>query len=127
MQTIRKKPTLGATQDIEQLLTGASVEEYISKGSKTKRMSKRPPRRIRKSAALIKKVSKRAAYQPYLLDSQVKSVQTAQKDLLEFSQKNTDRKVHKRRGAKNWLSAFLANYMIFLILLACFWYVATQI
>jgi|GEM_PF-5035696 len=110
----------------EQLLT----DEFIERRRILKQVAKKPrnrlPKRIRKSDALVDEISNSAKYQPYVLESQAKSIKTAQKHIINFANKN-DKNVKKPRSAANWIRSLLANYLVFLLLLVVWWYIATQI
>lgn len=83
------------------------------------------PRSVLKSATEIDSIEKQRKYQPFLLESQKKSVEKARKNIADHSQQQ-DTKAKKKMGRKQWFASLFLNYAAFLVLLAGFWYVATQ-
>lgn len=125
MKSANKDPIESAVQRastaLEQNLsaTGATLEDKVTS------IKKKLPRKIRRSANAISEIEKRAKHQPYLLESQKKTLLTAEKQIEGFSKKE-ETKEDRKASRGRWFTSLILNYLIFLLILAGFWYIATQ-
>ena len=91
-----------------------------------KAAKKHLPRKIRKSAETVIDAERRAKYQPFVQNSQTAAVHKARKEVTDYIS-NLDTKEERKIARRQWFAGLVLNYLVFLVLLAGFWYVATQL
>lgn len=96
-----------------------SVEKRLAKAGK------KLPAKAKKAAGDIVELEKRIRHQPYTTRTQARSLERAQKKLDKFST-SPNEKQDRRRARANWLIGLILSYALFLVVLAGFWYIATQ-
>lgn len=114
----------------KQRIGDALVKNFSASGSdfdqKVRSARKKLPRRVRRTATTIAQIEKAAKYQPYLLESQKQTLAKAERQVGDLAKKE-DTKAGRSAARKQWLIGLILNYLVFLVLLVGFWYVATQI
>jgi len=127
-----QKPTTDADRiSAEFSEIGASLDQHFETSGKDfkqklKNAKAQMPRKVRKTILEISKIEQKIANQPYLLESQKKTIQKARKVLqkpIPFED-NADK---RSLSISNWLRSLVLNYLIFLIILVGFWYVGTKL
>ena len=91
-----------------------------------KKEAKHLPRDVKRSLSEMEKVEQAAKYQPYLLDGQRKALERAKKTAMGYAEKETN-KEDRSASRKQWFAGLMLNYLVFLILLAGFWYLGTRV
>ena len=83
------------------------------------------PRNIRKSAQSLAEAEKKFKYLPYVPQSTARQLEKDGNRVSSYI-RSLDIKSDKKAARRRWFFGLALNYAIFLLMLAAFWYIATQ-
>ncbi len=109
-----KDPVAQSAADVEDLLAGQSSKKNA-----------KLPKRLQRDIDQLRKTAQNARNQPYRLKTDAAFSERTHKRVAKHVERHAER-VSTKSKLTNWLAGVVLNLLILAVVIAAFWYVATQ-